>query len=171
MCDIQYHLHENAAKVLQNDVGLRTLNELRQNAENMLLDPAVHNSLVSLMDTMVEVGTNPNFLETLNNVFYWVHQLVHDNQFRLVWSETMKGVQMMFDNHAIARQVGDALFDNVEKLLHSEYFDSSYDAVLRDISSVVNMRRNLMFSAGAVLSKAAGQRSLSPSRSFARNAA
>jgi len=155
-CDIKYNLHENLASALTNNVSVELLNELRQNVKDICLDPKAHNAIVALLDGIMDVTTDPNVSQSLGNVFYWARKVMKDPNFRVVWNENMKGVNMCFDNMALTRQITDTLIDNLVLLLNKPQFDSTFESVIKNLSKVINFRKNIMYkAAGALFSKSA----------------
>ncbi|XP_025205843.1 uncharacterized protein LOC112602121 [Melanaphis sacchari] len=153
VCDIKYHFHENLASVITDDVGIKLINELRQNYKNICLDPMAHNSIVSLVDGIIDMTTNTNVSQTLGNTFYWARKIMKDPKFRAVWHETMKGVNMSLDNFEVTQQVTDTLFDQLSALLNHPKFDSTFESVVKNLSMLINFRKNMFSKAGSFLSK------------------
>ncbi|XP_060859449.1 uncharacterized protein LOC132936705 [Metopolophium dirhodum] len=161
-CDIKYNLHENLASMLTNSAGVELLNELRQNIKDICLDPKAHNAIVALLDGVMDVTTDTNVSQSLGNIFYWARKIMKDPKFRVVWHENMKGVNMCFDNIAVTRQITDTLIDNLVLLLNNPQFDSTFESVIKNLSKVINFRKNIMFkAAGALFSKPAAPKSRS----------
>ncbi|XP_001951405.1 uncharacterized protein LOC100166545 [Acyrthosiphon pisum] len=156
-CDIKYQLHENLASVLTNSAGVELLNELRQNIKDICLDPKAHNAIVALLDGVMDVTTDTNVSQSLGNIFYWARKVMKDPNFRIVWHENMKGVNMCFDNIEVTRQITDTIMDNLVLLLNHPKFDSTFESVIKNLSKVINFRKNIMYkAAGALFSKPAG---------------
>lgn len=148
-CDVKYHLHENLASVLENDIGIEVINELRQNLKDICLDPKAHNSIVSLIDAVTDVTLNTNVSQTLGNIFYWARKVMKDPNFRIVWHESMKGVNMSFDKLPATRQITDMLLNNLNVLLTQPEFDTAFESVIDNIYKIVNFRKNFMFKAAS----------------------
>lgn len=74
-----------------------------------------------------------------------------DANFRVVWHESMKGVNMSFDNLTVAWQITDTLLNNLNLLLNHPKFDTAFELVIENISKMINLRRNFMFNAASVL--------------------
>jgi len=146
-CDIKYHLHENLASILENDVGIAAINEVRQNLKDICLDPKAHNSIVSLADAITDVTTNTNVSQTLGNVFYWARKIMKDPNFRIVWHESMTGVNMCFEKLPFTKQITDVVLNNFNLLLTHPKFDTEFETVIKNISKLINFRKNLMFKA------------------------
>lgn len=159
-CDIKYHLHENLASILENNVGIEIINELRQNIKDICLDPKAHNAIVTLTDSVTDVTTNTNVSQTLGNIFYWARKIMKDPNFRIVWHETMKGVNMCFDKLPVTSQLTDTALNNLNLLLTHPKFDTTFESVIENISKVINLRKNFMFkAASAFLPKSRPKRS------------
>jgi len=140
--------------VLTSDVGVDLLNDLRQNIKEICLDPKAHNALVSLFDGIIDVTTDPNVSQSLGNIFYWARKIMKDPNFRIVWHENMKGINMSFDNLEVTRQVTDSLIDNLGLLLNNPRFDSTFEDVIQNLSKMINIRKNIVYgAAGALFSK------------------
>ncbi|KAE9533246.1 hypothetical protein AGLY_009287 [Aphis glycines] len=164
-CDVKYHLHENLASILENDVGIEAINELRQNLKDICLNPKAHNSIVFLADTITDVTTNTNVSQTLGNVFYWARKIMKDPKFRVVWHESMKGVNMCFDKLPFTKLITDVVLNNFNLLLAHPKFDTEFETVINNISKVINFRKNFSFkSATGFLTKSRTMR-----RSNSRN--
>ena len=158
-CDIKYNLHEKLASVLSDEVGIDLINELRQNIKNICLDPKAHNAIVSLTDGITDVTTNTNISQTLGNIFYWARKIMKDPNFRIVWHETMKGVNMSFDNIEVTRQITDTLLDKLTLLLNHPKFDTTFEPVIQNLSKVIHFRKNIMSKAVGLFSKPLMKRS------------
>ncbi|XP_022166372.1 uncharacterized protein LOC111030941 [Myzus persicae] len=165
VCDIKYHLHENLATVLKSDVGVDLLNDLRQNINDICLDPKAHNALISMFNGIIDVTTDQNVSQSLGNIFYWARKIMKDPNFRMVWHENMKGVNMCFDNLAVTRQITDTTIEKLGLLLRAPSFDSTFENVIKNLSKVINFRKNFMYgAAGALFSKPSSPVKRSPSR-------
>ncbi|XP_060847390.1 uncharacterized protein LOC132926967 [Rhopalosiphum padi] len=160
-CDVKYNLHEKLAAVLNDEVGIDLINELRQQVKNACLDPKAHNAIVSLTDGITDVTTNTNISQTLGNVFYWARKIMKDPNFLSVWHESMKGANMCFDNIDITIQITETLLNNLTLLLNHPKFDTTFETVIKNLSKVINFRQNIMFKAAGLLSR--------PMRSNSRN--
>lgn len=153
-CDIKYHLHENLASVLTNSAGVELLNDLRQNAKDICLDPKAHNALVAMFDGIVDVTTDTNVSQALGNIFFWARKIMKDPNFRIVWHENMKGINMCFNHIALVRKITDTLLDNLDLLLKNPNFDSTFESVVKNLAKVLNFRKNIFYkAAGALFSK------------------
>ncbi|XP_026818101.1 uncharacterized protein LOC113557026 [Rhopalosiphum maidis] len=158
-CDVKYNLHEKLASVINDEVGIDLVNELRQHVKNVCLDPKAHNAIVSLADGIIDVTTNTNVSQTLGNVFYWARKIMKDPNFRSVWHESMKGVNMCFDNIDVTNQITETLLNNLTLLLNHPKFDTTFEAVIKNLSKVINFRQNIMSRAAGLLSKPSMRRS------------
>lgn len=164
-CDIKYQLHENLSSVLTSQAGVELLNELRQNVKDICLDPKSHNAIVALLDGVMDVTTDPNVSQSLGNIFYWARKIMKDPNFRIVWHENMKGVNMFFNNIAVTRQITDTIIDNLSLLLNNPNFDSTFESVIQNLSKMFNFHKSIMYkAAGALFSKPKTPTSRSKSR-------
>jgi len=156
-CDIKYNLHQNLASVLDSEIGRDLINQLRQNANDICLDPKAHNAIVSLTDGITDVTTNTNVSQTLGNIFYWARKIMKNPNFRLIWHETMQGVNMSFNNLPATKQITDTLLNNLTLLLNHPQFDTAFEPVVENISKVLNLRKNLMFKAASAFLPKSGR--------------
>lgn len=152
-CGIEYGLHENLASILSNDVGIRMINEMRQNFLNMCLDPVSHNALITMMNVVLDVTTDPNLSKTVGNTFYWIKKIIKDDRFKIIWHDTMKGVNLLFDDPETINELSNTMFDNMEALLTDPTFDYTLDKMMKSARSMINLRKNLMNKAGSLLTK------------------
>ncbi|XP_015376101.1 PREDICTED: uncharacterized protein LOC107170486 [Diuraphis noxia] len=146
-CDIKYHLHENLASVLSNPVGVRILNNLRQSTHDICMDPKAHNGLVSLYDGIINLTTDTNISLTLGNIFFWVRKIMKNPNFRIIWHNNMKGLNMVFDNLDVVRQITKTIFDNLELILRSPHFDSTFDMKVQNLSNLQKLSNNVVVKA------------------------
>ncbi|KAL4154254.1 hypothetical protein QTP88_002079 [Uroleucon formosanum] len=154
ICDIKYNFHENLSSVLTDKVGLELLNELRQNIKDICLDQKSHNAIIALLDGIVDVTTDDNVSQSLGNIFYWARKAMKDPNYRIVWHQNMKGINMCFDNIKVTRQITGTLFDNLTLLLNHPKFDSTFESVVNNLSKMINFRKNIMHkAAGAFFSR------------------
>jgi len=158
-CDVKYNLHEKLASVINNEVGIDLINELRQHAKNICLDPKAHNAIVSLTDGITDVTTNTNISQTLGNVFYWARKIMKDRNFRSVWHEVMKGTNMCFDNFDLTSQITETLLNNLTLMLNHPKFDTTFESVINNLSKVINFRQNVMRKTAGMLFKPSMKRS------------
>jgi hypothetical protein len=147
------------AAVLNDEVGIDLINELRQQVKNACLDPKAHNAIVSLTDGITDLTTNTNISQTLGNIFYWARKIMKDPNFRSVWHESMKGVNMSFDNIDVTSQITETLLNNLTLLLNHPKFDTTFETVIKNLSKVINFRQNIMFKAAGFLSNPSMRRS------------
>lgn len=142
MCDVKYHLHEDLASVLADPVGLKTLNEARESTKNICMDPRAHNAIVDLLDVVTSITTDPNVSATLGRALYWTRKALKEKNFRVVWLEEMKGLNMLFDNVNAVRPLVDTVLDMTARVLRSDDFDSSFDSVVKTLAPALGMVGN-----------------------------
>lgn len=163
-CDIKYHLHENLATVLTNPLGVDVLNNLRQNVYNICLDPKAHNGAVGLFDGIIDLTTDTNVSQTLGNTFFWARKIMMNPNFRTVWHENMKGINMVFDNLDVSTQVTETVFDNLELILRNPKFNSTFEKMMQNLSKLLKFRNNVVLKAAGSLFSRRGPAKRSKSR-------
>lgn len=150
-CAVDYRLHENLASVLTNDVGLRMLNDLRHHAVSLCVDPIAHNAIVGLLDAVVDVSMDTNVAQTLGNMFFWARKMIKDPYFRAAWDETMRGLNMLFERHGFVSELSDTVYSNLTKLLNNPNFDMAFESVIRQFAMFLDVRKKMMYGAGALI--------------------
>ncbi|KAL5238804.1 hypothetical protein ACI65C_006214 [Semiaphis heraclei] len=153
-CDIKYLLHENLATVLTNPSGVDILNNLRQNVYDICVDPVAHNGAVGLFDGIINLTTDVNVSKTMEEIFSWARKIMKNPNFRTVWHENMKGINMVFDNLDVATQITDTAFDNFNLILRHPNFNTTFDKMMQNLNKLLKFRNNIVFkTAGALFSK------------------
>lgn len=153
ICGVEYDLHKNLSSAFTSDANISAISELSQHFLNVCLDPESHNSLVAAMNEILNGLNNPNISASLGNTFYWIKKIIKNDRFKIIWYDTMKGVNMLFDDPATMETLMNTLFDNLEIVLTEPSFDYSFDTMMKAIKSMMNLHKNVMYKAGALLSK------------------
>lgn len=130
VCGVRKTLHSNLASLVTDETSVRTLNIILDIVKNTCANPAAHNALVSLLDAVTDVTTNEVVAKTLGDLLHVARKVLKEPEFRVVWQEVMKGLNMLFNNAKKIESLLDMVFTNITELMHSENFDTNFENVV-----------------------------------------
>jgi len=135
------NLHQNIADVLTNDTGIDVLVEFVEIISEICMDPQAHNSIILLFDVVTDNLENPVVAKSLGNVFFWIRKVMKNPDFQLALHESMRGVNKLFDRIDVLQPMLDTMFRNIQKLFDDPNFDSTFELVVENITTLINMKK------------------------------
>jgi len=156
VCKIKKNLHQNIADVLTNDTGIDVLVEFVEIISEICMDPQAHNSIILLFDVVTDNLENPVVAKSLGNVFFWIRKVMKNPDFQLALHESMRGVNKLFDRIDVLQPMLDTMFRNIQKLFDDPNFDSTFELVVENITTLINMKKNVLYKTSSMLMKPFG---------------
>lgn len=137
VCEVKYLVHQNLASILENPVGLGIIDNSRQQAMDICMDPLAHNAIVGLLDGIADVTTHTVVSQTIGNLFYWTRKVIKSENFRAVWYELMAGFNMLIDQQKAVRPVVNTAYNGLNTLLTNGEIDNKFETIVKKLSALL----------------------------------